>query len=104
MDERYREVKAEADRLDNLRKEMTIPLIQAMGQAPDAYTTSPDGQTMFVLKQTVRKTTSSDKKYAEANLPEDVYNRIFTTKVSAPSLSIKKNSCAGKVGIPQMNP
>jgi predicted phage-related endonuclease len=104
VDERYREVKAEADRLDNLRKEMTIPLIQAMGQAPDAYTTSPDGQTMFVLKQTVRKTTSSDKKYAEANLPEDVYNRIFTTKVSAPSLSIKKSSCAGKVGIPQMNP
>lgn len=104
VDERYREVKAEADRLDDLRKEMTIPLIQAMGQAPDAYTTSPDGQTMFVLKQTVRKTTSSDKKYAEANLPEDVYNRIFTTKVSAPSLSIKKSSCAGKVGIPQMNP
>ena len=34
VDERYREVKAEADRLDNLRKEMTIPLIQAMGQAP----------------------------------------------------------------------
>ena len=45
-----------------------------------------------------------DRKYAEANLPEDVYNRIFTTKVSAPSLSIKKSSCAGKVGIPQMNP
>ena len=104
VDERYREVKAEADRLDDLRKEMTIPLIQAMGQAPDAYTTSPDGQTMFVLKQIVRKTTSSDKKYAEANLPEDVYNRIFTTKVSAPSLSIKKSSCAGKAGIPQMNP
>ena len=37
-------------------------------------------------------------------LPEDVYNRIFTTKVSAPSLSIKKSSCAGKAGIPQMNP
>lgn len=103
INERYKEVKAECDRLDNLRKEATIPLIEAMGQATDGYAESADGRTLFVLKQSTKKVTSADKKWAKENLDEDTYDHIFKTKESAPTLTIKK-TIASKTGMNPVKP
>lgn len=103
INERYKEVKAELDRLDSLRKEATIPLIEALGQATDGYAESADGRTLFILKQSTKKVTSADKKWAKENLDEDTYDHIFKTKESAPTLTIKK-TVASKSGMNPVKP
>lgn len=103
INERYKEVKAELDRLDNLRKEATIPLVEAMGQATDGYAESVDGRTLFILKQSTKKVTSADKNWAKENLDEDTYDHIFKTKESAPTLTIKK-TVASKSGMNPVKP